>query len=30
MRVFKYVLMFILIASTLALAGCGGDKFAGK
>lgn len=30
MKVFKYVLMFILIASTMALAGCGGDKFAGK
>lgn len=30
MKVFKYVLMFVLIASTMALAGCGGDKFAGK
>ena len=30
MKIFKYVLMFILIASTMALAGCGGDKFAGK
>lgn len=30
MKVFKYVLMFMLIASTMAMAGCGGDKFAGK
>ena len=30
MKIFKYVLMFMLIASTMALAGCGGDKFAGK
>lgn len=30
MKVFKYVLMFMLIACTMALAGCGGDKFAGK
>lgn len=30
MKVFKYVFMFILIASTMALSGCGGDKFAGK
>lgn len=30
MKVFKYVLMFMLIACTMAMAGCGGDKFAGK
>ena len=30
MKIFKYVLTFMLIASTMAMAGCGGDKFAGK
>lgn len=29
MKIFKYVLMFILIASTMTLAGWGGDKIAG-
>lgn len=30
MKLLKYVVLFIIIAGTMALSGCGGDKFSGK
>lgn len=30
MKILKYAVMFLVIVSTMALAGCGGDKFSGK